>query len=164
MTKFAPQSTNKLELAQLHTLDRIQCLDRWKERFGRLPPKHLSLVFMRRALAYETQLDAIAGFPVHLDRALKVALKQQRTSGGIDAGHRTRRSDLTQSPPSENGAPLVLSVGTQLVREYQGRTYHVEVLEDGFLMDGKHYRSLTALAQRITGTRWSGPRFFGLAR
>ncbi len=56
----------------------------------------------------------------------------------------------------------MLSEGTHLVREWNGRTYQVEVTKSGYVMDGKTYRSLTAIARRITGANWSGPRFFGL--
>jgi hypothetical protein len=55
-----------------------------------------------------------------------------------------------------------LKPGTRLLREWQGRTYEVLVLDDGFSWRGTHYRSLSALARRITGTAWSGPLFFGL--
>ena len=56
-----------------------------------------------------------------------------------------------------------VSAGTHLVREWNGRTYQVEVLDNGYRFDGKTYPSLTAITKRITGTHWSGPRFFGLA-
>ena len=52
--------------------------------------------------------------------------------------------------------------GTHLVREWNGRTYQVEVIDNGYRFDGKTYPSLTTIAKRITGTHWSGPRFFGL--
>ena len=55
-----------------------------------------------------------------------------------------------------------LRPGTRLVREWNGRTHVVDVSEDGFAFDGKTYRSLSAIAKRITGAHWSGPRFFGL--
>jgi hypothetical protein len=55
-----------------------------------------------------------------------------------------------------------LKSGTRLVREWQGRTYEVLVLDEGFSWQGTHYRSLSALARKITGTPWSGPLFFGL--
>jgi hypothetical protein len=53
--------------------------------------------------------------------------------------------------------------GAHLVREWNGRTYQVEVLNDGYRMDGRTWPSLSAIAKHITGTTWSGPRFFGLA-
>ena len=55
-----------------------------------------------------------------------------------------------------------VSAGTHLVRERNGRTYQVEVIDNGYRFDGKTYPSLTTIAKRITGTHWSGPRFFGL--
>ena len=61
------------------------------------------------------------------------------------------------------GAPAgSVSPGTHLVREWNGRTYQVEVIDNGYRFDGKTYPSLTAITKRITGTHWSGPRFFGL--
>jgi hypothetical protein len=60
-------------------------------------------------------------------------------------------------------AAPAIGAGAHLVREWNGRTYRVEVLADGYRMDGRAYRSLSAIARRITGTAWSGPRFFGRA-
>jgi hypothetical protein len=61
-------------------------------------------------------------------------------------------------------ARLELKSGTRLVREWQGRTYDVLVLDDGFSWQNTRYRSLSAIARKITGTAWSGPLFFGLKR
>ncbi len=55
-----------------------------------------------------------------------------------------------------------LSLGTRLLREWQGRTHHVMVVQGGFEYEGKVWRSLSAIARSITGTAWSGPAFFGL--
>lgn len=55
-----------------------------------------------------------------------------------------------------------LSPGTRLLREWQGRTYHVTVIASGFEFGGKVWRSLSAIARSITGTAWSGPALFGL--
>ena len=57
---------------------------------------------------------------------------------------------------------LVLKAGTTLVRQWRGHTHTVLVREDGFEYEGQRYRSLTAIAERITEAHWSGPRFFGL--
>jgi len=54
--------------------------------------------------------------------------------------------------------------GTMLVRQWRGHTHTVLVREDGFEYEGQHYRSLTVIAERITGAHWSGPRFFGLTK
>ena len=59
---------------------------------------------------------------------------------------------------------IVLKTGTRLVRQWRGHTHTVLVREDGFEYEGQHYRSLTVIAERITGAHWSGPRFFGLTK
>jgi hypothetical protein len=58
----------------------------------------------------------------------------------------------------------VLKTGTTLVRQWRGRAHTVLVRENGFGYEGQHYRSLTVIAEKITGAHWSGPRFFGLTR
>ena len=58
----------------------------------------------------------------------------------------------------------VLKTGASLVRRWRGHTHTVLVGEDGFEYDGQRYRSLTVIAERITGAHWSGPRFFGLSK
>jgi hypothetical protein len=55
-----------------------------------------------------------------------------------------------------------LSEGARISREWQGRRYDVQATDEGYLFDGKRYRSLSHVARAITGVRWSGPRFFGL--
>jgi hypothetical protein len=63
----------------------------------------------------------------------------------------------------EKGSPgIVLKTGTTLVRQWRGHTHTVLVREDGLEYEGQRYRSLTVIAERITGAHWSGPRFFGL--
>ena len=74
----------------------------------------------------------------------------------LPTSNSVRRSNL---PLIQAPAPRP---GTRLVREWNGRTHIVDVSEDGFVFDGKTYRSLSAIAKRITGAHWSGPRFFGL--
>src|SRR6267154_4823123 len=69
----------------------------------------------------------------------------------------------------ENGARsfdpgIVLKPGATLVRQWRGHTHTVLVREDGFEYDGRRYRSLTVIAERITGAHWSGPRFFGVSK
>ena len=129
------------ELARLAVLDRTGCLDLWKTWFGCEAPRYLSAVFMRKALAHEVQWRLLGGLSAADVRALR----------SIASG--TRK--VARAAP-------VLSAGTHVVREWNGRTYQVEVTNCGYVMDGKSYRSLTAIARRITGANWSGPRFFGL--
>jgi hypothetical protein len=91
---------------------------------------------------------------------------QEIAFGGIRPEHQRQLRQFAQQF-KETGeirrrARLELKAGTRLFREWQGRTYEVLVLDDGFSWQGTHYRSLSAVAKKITGTPWSGPLFFGL--
>lgn len=129
-------------LTALETADRAALLDLWHELIGAPPPKNLSLPFLRRALAFELQCQALGGPKVRTIEDL----------ARIAAGSPSRASVSTRLRP-----------GAKLIREWQGRTWTVEVVDGGFLMAGERYVSLSAIARKITGARWSGPRFFGLA-
>jgi hypothetical protein len=109
----------------------------WGEVFGRPPPKHLSVQFLQRVLIWEVQTRALGGVSARTERALA------RVAAG--------------KSPSSAAKP-----GAHLVREWNGRTYRVAVTDQGYVMDGRTWRSLSALARHITGAHWSGPRFFGL--
>ena len=137
------------DFAAFDTMDRDKCIETWRKRFGREPPKYVSVQFMRRALVYEAQVKAQGGLSPAVRTALERSMNDVRKSNG-KAG---------SAPPVPS---LSLRPGTHLVREWNGRSYQVEVLDDGFRMDGKRYRSLTEIARKITGAHWSGPRFFGL--
>lgn len=129
-------------LTALESADRADLLDLWHELIGPPPPKNLSLPFLRRALAFELQCQALGGPKVRTIEDL----------ARIAAGSASRASVGTKLRP-----------GAKLIREWQGRTWTVEVIDGGFLMAGERYVSLSAIARKITGARWSGPRFFGLA-
>jgi hypothetical protein len=122
--------------------NREDVIREWVQQFGSRPPRNISTVFMRRALSFESQCAS--------NPALKRLSKTLQRD--FKSGLKTRSSGLG------------LSVGSHLVRQWNGRTYQVEVTDNGFVMDGKSYRSLSSIANKITGTNWSGPRFFGLKR
>lgn len=121
--------------------ERAAALQDWQETFASPPPPYLSVAFMRKALAYEAQC---------------------RRHGGLPAPTRNTLRKIAQGQPASDCIPQAANAGSHLVREWNGRTYQVEVLEKGFRMDGKDWPSLSAIAKHITGTAWSGPRFFGL--
>ena len=92
---------------------------------------------------------------------------QQRAHGSPNLALRRRLQTLAGA--SERGAHsfdpgVVLKAGSTLVREWRGQTHTVLVRENGFEYEGERYRSLTVIAERITGTHWSGPRFFGVTK
>ena len=80
---------------------------------------------------------------------------------------RRRLQRLARDFEKGKGSPdpgIMLRTGTTLVRQWHGHTHTVLVREDGFEYEGQHYRSLTVIAEKITGAHWSGPRFFGLTK
>jgi DUF2924 family protein len=93
---------------------------------------------------------------------------QELHYGGLSKATRRKLTALVQARGSDvetatgSGAKWIRA-GARLVREWNGRTHMVTVEEEGFLYAGRSYRSLSAIAREITGARWSGPRFFGLA-
>ena len=136
-----PQDTGVGRNVVLDGLDFASLRRVWEQAFGAAPPRSLSRVFMRRVLAYERQCRTLGWHSATTRRAL-AAMANETPSPGAPAGS--------------------VSPGTHLVREWNGRTYQVEVLDNGYRFDGKTYPSLTTIAKRITGTHWSGLRFFGL--
>lgn len=138
----SPQNTLAAELVTLLGLNRSGLIERWGNVFGAPPPKHLSVGFLQRALTYELQCKLAGAVPKRTERALRTI--------ATDKGCGLSRTSIKP--------------GSHLMREWNGRTYQVEVLETEYLMDGKIYASLSAIAKRITGAHWSGPRFFGVNR
>jgi hypothetical protein len=143
-----PKDVIDPEAQERGAFDRAGLKATWEETFGSPPPLYLSLGFMQKALAHERQCRASGGLSTATRRALAAAL----TNG------RPRRGGAVR-PAAE---PPVAGAGAVLVREWNGRTYRVEVLEKGYRFNGRIWDSLSAIAKLITGTNWSGPRFFGL--
>ena len=127
------------EVAALGDFPRKVLAERWRAAYGVPPAADVSAALMRKALAWEIQARAWGGHSAKTLRALKAAAK-----GG--------------------GASKAGAVGSRLVREWNGATYEVEVLESGYRWRGETWTSLSAIAAAITGAKWSGPRFFGLAK
>jgi hypothetical protein len=128
-----------------------------------------------RSAAWHLQERQLGGLSPNAKRTLKAAVRQLETSltaSSIDANEiedpsvrRTPYGGVSTPTVGKDGRvgprPQPLP-GARLIREWNGRRYVVEVVDGGFIMDSKMYRSLTAIALRITGAKWSGPRFFGL--
>ncbi|MEM1375758.1 MAG: DUF2924 domain-containing protein [Pseudomonadota bacterium] len=144
--------------SEITNWDRDLCIARWRELFGQIPPKHTSAGFLRSALAHEVQVAQHGGLQRPVKRALKAALKSPHRT--YDVGAQTNVGSQTKR--ARKPACIVLRPGTLLIREWNGRRYQVHVEENGYRLDGKTYRSLSAIAKRITGAHWSGPRFFGV--
>jgi hypothetical protein len=118
----------------------------WRQLHRSDPPSGLSRDLILRGLAHQLQ---------------------ERTQAGASRALRRRLQSLTGEFEKAGACfnpGIALKIGTRLVRQWRGHTHAVLVREDGFDYDGQHYRSLTVIAERITGAHWSGPRFFGLTK
>ena len=130
-------------LAALQSLSNDDLRRRWTEVSRRSPPKHTSRDMLLRGLAYRLQEKALGGLKPATRRRLS------KLAGQLEAG-------------ADPQVPRRMKPGARLLREWRGEMHHVTVVDKGFEYRGRPYRSLSVIAREITGTRWSGPRFFGL--
>lgn len=132
------------DLTALQSMNAAQLRDRWEQmgegKAPRVPPS-----VMRPLLGQRLQERRHGGLPALVTRELMRVAQQ-----GIDSDSPPPRTELTP--------------GTRLIREWNGRTISVDVLEEGFAYDNRTWRSLSEIARHVTGAHWSGPRFFGLYR
>ena len=149
------------EVAALGDLSREELAERWTKTYGHPPPKGVRRDFLLRAAAWHEQAKRLGGFPPDTRRMLRAAVAQMKkqfaaqTGGGVAEPEASASSEIAKRSKR-------LSPGTRLVRDWNGRSHVVDVLEEGFAFEGRLHKSLTAIARQITGAHWSGPRFFGL--
>ena len=138
LQRFADPAAIAAEIERVRSFSGDTLRRCWRVVFGRSPPQHLTADLLRRTIANRIQEEAFG----MLDRSSLKLLD------GL--GRRNSR-------PERN-----LKIGTMLVRDYQGRRHTVTVEREGYVWEGQLYSSLSAIARAITGTAWSGPRFFAL--
>jgi hypothetical protein len=138
------------EIAHLRGLDLREIRSRWQSVFGRPAPAHLTRHLLFAVIAYRLQADRFGD----LDHATRqvldrtVAKEAEPAMAARLASFDRKRTELTP--------------GTVLVREWDRQSQRVMVMADGFAWNGQTYDSLSKVAFAITGTKWNGPRFFGL--
>lgn len=134
------------QLAALETMDAAGLREAWRRLYRVPPPPRLRRDLLLLAVGWKLQEQAL---------------------GGLDAATRRRLAVLAASLSGEGRTPNAaagrLKPGAKLIREWHGTVHSVTVLEEGYEWNGTRWSSLSAIAHRITGARWSGPRFFGLA-
>lgn len=140
-----PNSSNARDIADLTGLDTDTLRQRWTQLYGLAPLPRISRDVLIRGVAFRMQEEAHGGTSKSCRRELQRLAHALRDGGGISA--------------SQSHA---FKPGTKLIREWQGKVHEVVIAGDTYIWAGKHYRSLSQIARSITGTRWSGPRFFGL--
>jgi hypothetical protein len=118
--------------------------ERWKAMYGKAPSREIGRSFLTRAIAYRLQERAYGGLKPSTRRLL-TRVAEETATGGSAKKPQIRKAQSR----------------TILIREWQGNPHRVTMLDDGVSFNGKRYRSLSEVAREITGSRWSGPRFFG---
>ena len=139
------RATLDVEITRLRELDVAQLRSRWHTVFGRRAPPHLPRHLLFRVLAYRVQADQLGELDGESQRLL------DRSESPESAGQRAAGRRAAELRP-----------GTMLTREWNDNVQRVAVLAEGFAWRGETYPSLSKVAFAITGTRWNGPRFFGL--
>ena len=140
--------TNALltQIAGLPDLPTPRLREMWRELTGTEPPP-FNRPFLIRRLAYRIQELAFGGLSAKAERRLDDLIYE------LENPKKAKPRDMTTPIP-----------GTKLIREWQGVMHEVTALADGFEYQGRRFKSLSAVARTITGTRWNGPVFFGLRR
>ena len=132
------------EVDRLRTMRIAELRALWRAKLKSEPPKAFGPDLLRRSIAYRIQEAAYGGLDPATARLLKQLMAQYAKM------------------PGKIVMPRRIKAGAILVREWKGESHRVTVLQDGFAYQGQAYESLSVIARLITGTRWNGPRFFGL--
>jgi hypothetical protein len=144
ISRDRPKTQVALELARLGTLSVKALKDYWRSLYDTEPPRYISRDLLTRAVSYRLQERAFGSLKPTTLRLL------ERLGGDHSANH-----------PIHSAARKATD-GTVLVRERRGVSHRVEVLDHGVVYQGQRHQSLSEVARLITGSRWSGPLFFGL--
>ena len=138
------------EIAHLRGLDLGGLSARWQSVFQRSAPAHLTRHLLFAVIAHRLQTDRFGDLDYETKQVLDLTVVKK-----IGAAMSARLASFDQKRTE-------LTLGTVLVREWDRQSQRVMVMADGFAWNGRTYDSLSKVAFAITGTRWNGPRFFGL--
>jgi hypothetical protein len=168
------------DVAALVDLSRAELAALWEKAHGYPPPKGSRNELLVRSASWHLQAKRLGGLSPEVRRLLRTAMTDAETalaakvlkeSGTLDNAITETHagapiSGPVSGPPSQLMSPKTRraspSPGARLVRDWNGKTHIVDVIEEGFVFQAKVHKSLTAIAHQITGAHWSGPRFFGL--
>jgi hypothetical protein len=143
-------------IEQLQNLSREKLIKKWKNIFKINSPQHARNEYLIKHIVWELQAKEQGGYSAQTKKQLdkladKLAKKQE-----------VNENDIKES--CKQISTLKIKAGTKLIREYKGEKHEVIVLDKGFKYKDKVYKSLSAIANEITGTRWNGKVFFGVKK
>ena len=138
----------EVEIAALPKMNLAQLQAKWRRDLKQSPPPHVRKQLLVPLLAYKLQEQAYGGLKPEVKRRLR------ELAAGFNRNPRRAGGKFTDS--------IRIKPGTRLIRQWEGKTHQVTVGDSGFEYNGELYKSLSVIARLITGTRWSGPLFFGL--
>lgn len=160
------------ELAELETLSRDELSVRWQKQYGCSPPAGVRRDLLIRSATWHLQAKRLGGHSAETRRRLKAAIadvgmamagrRNKRPNEVVDEAAITSADEVGGTGISPKPKRREVWPGARLIRDWNGKTYVVDVIEGGYVFEAKVYSSLTAIAGKITGVHWSGPRFFGL--
>lgn len=140
-------------LNDLHYLSREELIKIWKKFFNKNSPQHARKDFLIKHIAWELQAREKGGLTSQAKKKL------DKLSENL-----AKVKDTEQTEILKEFSCFEIKPGTKLIREYKGEKYEVTALDKGFEYNGKTYKSLSAIANEITGTRWNGKVFFGIKK
>jgi len=140
-------------IKELKLLSRDELIQKWQELFELTPSPTVRREFLIKHLAWEIQVQSQGGYTPQVEKKLEALAKDLEQNKDIKAESVRLKSNV-----------LTIKAGTKLIREYQGINHEVLVLDKGFKYNQKSYKSLSAIANEITNTRWNGKVFFGLKK
>ena len=149
--RLSPKTSIGEEIARLRDLDLRELRVRWQNVFGKPAPEHLTHYLLFRIIAYRLQADRLGDLDAETLKVLHQAVGQDGSVSAVSK-NLARLDQRRFAPPR----------GTVLVREWDRKSHRVMVGPDGYAWNGKSFDSLSQVAFAITGTKWNGPRFFGL--
>ena len=152
------------QIDALAQMSRFELRALWRRHWKAPPPMHLSQDMLLRGVAYKIQEQAYGGLTKADLRKLAALAPASLDGSNQDGGHIGKGATNHKSANRTAQSRAQLREGNRLVREWNGVTHTVLVLTSGFEWQGKPYRSLTQIAEAITGAHWSGPRFFGVVK
>ena len=141
-------------IEELKSLSRDELTQKWQELFKQTPSPSVRREFLIKHLAWEAQAKKQGGYSAQAKKKLESLAKS------LEQNQDLKDYDIKKSKYND----FTIKAGTKLIREYQGKNHEVVVLEKGYQYKNNVYRSLSAIANEITTSRWNGKVFFGVIK